>query len=75
MTRETKRIIEFGKDKSVVRATIRRESRRVNLGLPLAVWLRSQPASTRKGVARGNFVLPIYVVANTLSQAIKQFGV
>jgi len=64
MNRETKRIIEFGKDKRVVRATIRRESRQPGFVLlTLAQWLRSQPASTRKGVARGNFVIPFYVNA------------
>jgi hypothetical protein len=66
MTRETKRIIEFGKDKAVVRATIRRAARS-NVSaftlLSLETWIRSQPASTRRGVARGNFVIPFYVNA------------
>jgi hypothetical protein len=69
MNRETKRIIEFGKDKKVVRAAIRREFaaakavRQPHLfALPFDVWLRSQPASTRKGVSRGNFKFPRYVV-------------
>ena len=70
MNRETKRIIEFGKDKSVVRAAIRREhadakaARQPHLFVLRAdVWLRSQPASTRKGFNRGNFQVPQYVIA------------
>jgi len=61
---ETKRIIEFGKDKRVVRATIRWAARQPGFSLlTLDQWLRSQPASTRKGVARRNFVIPFYVNA------------
>ena len=30
--------------------------------IPLRVWLYGQPKSTRKGVARGNFSLPDYVI-------------
>jgi len=67
MNRETKRIIEHGKDKAVVRATIRHESFRCGLTLPLAAWLRVQPSSTRKGVSRGNFELPIYVIPEYVS--------
>jgi hypothetical protein len=64
MTRETKRIIEFGKDKAVVRRTVRAAARQPGFTLlTLAQWLRSQPASTRRGVARGNFVIPFYVNA------------
>ena len=66
MNRETKRLIEFGKDKAVVRAAIRREFAGKTVpkhseALTPEVWLRSQPASTRKGIARGNAVYPPYV--------------
>lgn len=64
MTREIKRIIEFGKDKAVVRRTIRNAAEEPAFAIPLAVWSRSQPSSTRRGVNRGNFVLPSYVTTD-----------
>jgi hypothetical protein len=30
--------------------------------VPLADWIKTQPASTRHGIQRGHFVLPDYVV-------------
>ncbi len=61
MTREIKRIIEFGKDKAVVRRTIRNAAEEPAFAIPFLVWIRSQPSSTRRGVNRGCFVLPSYV--------------
>lgn len=44
--------------KAQLRGVLREHNPRINL----VDWLKSQPASTRRGVARGNFVLPAYVV-------------
>jgi len=71
MNRETKRLIEFGKDKPKVRAAIRREfadakaARQPHLfAISIETWLRSQPASTRRGYFRGRITLPCYVHAD-----------
>lgn len=69
MNRETKRLIEFGKDKKAARAAIRNAAEATKnitsvakFRIAVFLWLRSQPSSTRKGYYRGNFVLPSYVL-------------
>ncbi len=51
-----------GADKRLARNIVRRAARQPGFVLlTLEAWLRSQPNSTRRGVARGNFVIPFYV--------------
>jgi hypothetical protein len=68
MNRAEQRLIRFGLPRAALvdkrkGARLLRVFAEDHPGTPITVaaWLKTQPASTRRGVYRGNFVLPGYV--------------
>lgn len=68
MNRAEKRLVQFGLPRAAL--VDKRKGARLlcafaedHPGTPITIeaWLKTQPASTRRGVARGSFKLPDYV--------------